>query len=48
MPRLDKKSGGFVGFVLLAVVVMLAIRAWRPDACCEESGTEKCHCSEAA
>lgn len=48
MPRLDKKSGGFVGFVLLVVVVMLAIRACRSEACCEESGTEKCHCSEAA
>ena len=32
MPKLDLKSGGFVGFVLLVVVIVLAIRASRPEA----------------
>ena len=48
MQKRDLRSGGVVGLILLAVVVVLAIRAGRSEACCAESGTEGCHCSEAA
>ena len=46
MPKLDLKSGGFVGFVLLVVVIVLAIRAFRPEA--SSSGTVEGSRSDAA
>ncbi len=49
MSRLDRKAGGgFVGLVLLVVVIVLAIKACRSSGCCEETGMESGSGTEAA
>ncbi len=49
MSRLDRKAGGgFVGLVLLVVVIVLAIKACRSSGCCEKIRMESGSGTEAA
>ncbi len=48
MPKPDLKSGGVVGFALLVVVIVLAIRACRSEECCEVTAADSNAGSDAA